>query len=43
MISGLASVVGRVKFQVGQHVRISKKKLKLAKGTEQNLATEGKV
>ena len=28
--------VGRVKFNVGQHVRISKEKMKFAKGSEQN-------
>jgi hypothetical protein len=29
-----------VKFKVGQHVRISKEKLKFAKGGEQNYTTE---
>ena len=28
--------VGKVKFDVGQHVRITKEKIKLAKVTEQN-------
>ena len=28
--------VGRVRFRVGQHVRISKEKMKFAKGSEQN-------
>jgi hypothetical protein len=34
--------IGRapVKFKVGQHVRISKEKLKFAKGGEQNYTTE---
>jgi hypothetical protein len=30
----------RVKFKVGQHVRISKEKMKFAKGAEQNFSTE---
>jgi len=32
--------VAKIKFSVGQHVRISKKKLKFAKGVELNLSTE---
>jgi hypothetical protein len=30
----------KAKFQIGQHVRISKEKMKFAKGTEQNYKTE---
>jgi len=30
----------RAKFRVGQHVRISKEKMKFAKGYEQNFSTE---
>ena len=32
--------VGRVRFRVGQHVRISKEKMKFAKGSEQNYTDE---
>ena len=32
--------VGRVKFKVGQNVRISKEKMKFAKGSEQNYTDE---
>jgi len=32
--------VARAKFRAGQHVRISKKKMKFAKGAEQNFSTE---
>jgi len=32
--------VAKVKFRVGQHVRISSEKMKFAKGGEQNLSTE---
>ena len=32
--------LGRVKFNVGQHVRISKEKMKFAKGSEQNYTDE---
>jgi len=32
--------VGRVKFKVGHHFRISKVKMKLAKGSEQNYTDE---
>ena len=32
--------LGRIKFQVGQHVRISKEKMKFAKGSEQNYTDE---
>jgi len=32
--------VAKVKFNVGQHVRISNKKMKFAKGGEQNFSTE---
>ena len=31
---------GRVKFRVGQHVRISKEKMRFAKGSEQNYTDE---
>jgi len=33
-------VVGKVKFNVGQHVRISKEKMKIAKGSEQKYTDE---
>jgi len=32
--------VAKVKFSVGQHVRICKEKMKFAKGGEQNFSTE---
>jgi len=32
--------LGKLKFREGQHVRISKEKVKFAKGGEQNYATE---
>ena len=32
--------VAKIKFTVGQHVRISKEKMKFAKGGEQNFSTE---
>ena len=32
--------VGRVKFTVGQHVRMSKEKMRFAKGSEQNYTDE---
>jgi len=32
--------VAKVRFNDGQHVRISKEKLKFAKGKEQNFSTE---
>ena len=32
--------LGKLKFRVGQHVRISKEKVKFAKGEEQNYTTE---
>jgi len=32
--------VAKVKFTVGKHVRISKEKMKFAKGGEQNFSTE---
>ena len=32
--------VGKVKFNVGQHVRMSKEKMKFAKGSEQNYTDE---
>jgi len=32
--------VAKVKFRVGQYVRISKEKMKFAKGAEQNFSTE---
>ena len=32
--------IGRVKFNVGQHVRISKEKIKFAKVSEQNYTNE---
>jgi hypothetical protein len=32
--------LGKLKFRVGQHVRISKEKIKFAKGGEQNYTTE---
>jgi len=32
--------LGKLKFRVGQHVRISKEKMKFAKGGEQNYTTE---
>ena len=32
--------VAKVKFSVGQHVRISKEKMKFAKGGEQSFSTE---
>ena len=32
--------IARLKFRVGQHVRISKEKMKFAKGAEQNYSTE---
>jgi len=31
--------VAKAKFRVGQHVRISKDKMKFAKGAEQNFST----
>ena len=33
-------LVGRLKFKVGQHVRIGKGKMKFAKGSEQNYTDE---
>jgi hypothetical protein len=33
-------LIGRVKLQIGQHVRISKEKMKIAKGFEQNYNEE---
>ena len=32
--------MAKVKFSVGQHVRVSKEKMKFAKGGEQNFSTE---
>ena len=33
-------LVGRVKFKVGQHVRICKEKIRFTKGSEQNNTDE---
>ena len=38
--AGKTQRLSKLKFRVGQHVRISKEKMKFAKGGEQNYTTE---